>query len=137
MLSPVGATLNQAPGRESPASIRTGTGPTHCPQHNPLRHSCAAYLGSMNARARLKRDRIFARRVQVDGRQLAEKARFLWNSSLVECRMQMTLTQALILETHYIGSESQFSKWAECMRTRLSSIEHNSNRENMFVVGCL
>jgi len=49
----------------------------------------------------------------------------------------MTLTHALILETHNIGSESQISKWAERMRTRLSSIEHNSNRENMFVVGCL
>jgi hypothetical protein len=60
----------------------------------------------MNARARLKRDRIFARRIQVDGRRLAEKARFLWNSSVVEYRMQMALTQALILATHDIGSES-------------------------------
>src|SRR5262249_12001718 len=78
--------------------------------------------GSVNVRARLKRDRIFARRVQVAGRRLAEKARFLWNSSVVECRRQMALTHGLTLETCDIGSESRFSKWTEHMRIRLFSM---------------
>jgi hypothetical protein len=73
----------------------------------------------------------------VDGQRLAERARFLWNYSLVECRLKMALTQALLLEIHSIGSESQFSNFTDWIRTRLSSLERNSNRDNMFVAECL
>jgi hypothetical protein len=51
--------------------------------------------------------------------------------------MKMILTQALVLEIRGVGSESQFSKLTGRVRARLSSLEHNGNRENMFVAECL
>jgi hypothetical protein len=49
----------------------------------------------------------------------------------------MALTQAVLLAMPRIGSESQFSKLTDWMRRRLSSLEHNSNRQNMVVAECL
>ncbi len=94
-------------------------------------------LGSVIVRARLKWDRIFVRRVQADSRRLDEKARFLWNSSLVECRMQMALTQALILEIRDAGSESQFQSRPSVRGLGSLRYGNSSNYENVFVAECL